>query len=153
MPAEQWKHIIVTYDGGTTGSSSGSLSDYYSRFTIYIDGVEEVTTNSHSNFGFTGAISGQNLRIGRWNSGQNLRNGCKVDELAVWDSDQTSNVAEIYNGGTPHDLAVITTIPAHWWRLGDGDNYPVLQDNGDTGGCDFVMYNMAASSIVSDVPN
>ena len=33
-----WQHIAVTYDGGTTGSSSGSLSDYYSRFGIYIDG-------------------------------------------------------------------------------------------------------------------
>ena len=148
----QWTHLMVAYDGGSTGSSSGSINDYYSRFSIYIDGVAQTTTNSHSNYGFTGAISGDNLRIGRWNNGQNLRNGCKVDELAIWGGDQSSNVSDIYNSGTPHDLSVITTPPDHWWRMGDGDNYPVLQDGGDTGGCDFVMYNMTAGSIVSDVP-
>ena len=34
-----WQHILVTYDGGTTGASSGRLNNYYSRFGIYIDGV------------------------------------------------------------------------------------------------------------------
>lgn len=152
VPAAQWKHLLVCYDGGTTGSSSGSINDYYSRFSIYIDGVAQTTTNSHSNYGFTGEISGQNLRIGRWNNGQNLRNGCKVDELAAWGSDQSSSASDIYNSGNPHDLSMITTPPDHWWRMGDGDNYPVLQDRGDIGGCDFVMYNMTAGSIVSDVP-
>jgi len=152
MPSGQWKHLMVTYDGGTTGASSGSLSNYYSRFSIYIDGVAQVTTDSHSNYGFTGAISGQNLRIGRWNSGQNLRNGCKVDELAVWDSDQGSSVSAIYNSGTPHDLSALSAPPSHWWRMGDEDFYPVLQDSGDTGGCHFLMYNMTAGNIVSDVP-
>jgi hypothetical protein len=149
----QWSHIMVTYDGGTTGAASGSINDYYGRFSIYIDGVLQSTTNSNSNYGFTGSISGQNLRIGRWNSGQNLRNSCKVDEVAVWDSDQSANIADIYNSGTPHDLADLTTPPDHWWRMGDGDTFPYLLDSGDTGGCIFVMLNMSASSIVSDVPS
>ena len=153
FPAGEWKHIIVTYDGGTTGVSSNSVNQYYSRFSIHLDGVTQTTTNSDSNFGFTGAISGQNLRVGRWNNGQNLRNRCKVDELAIWGSDQTSNISDIYNSGMPQDLSEISNPPNHWWRMGDGDNFPNLQDSGSTGGVTFVMYNMTASSIVSDVPS
>ena len=152
LTVSQWHHVTVTYDGGTTGSASGSVNSYYSRFSIYIDGVAQTTTNSHSNYGFSGSITGQNLRIGRWNNGQNLRNSCKVDEVAVWGSDQGSNISDIYNSGTPHDLSEITTPPDHWWRMGDGDNFPNLVDSGDVGGCVFVMYSMTAASIVSDVP-
>lgn len=152
LTVSQWHHVMVTYDGGTTGSASGSVNSYYSRFSIYIDGVAQTTTNSHSNYGWSGSIIGDNLRIGRWNNGQNLRNSCKVDEVAVWGSDQGSNISDIYNSGTPHDLSSITTPPDHWWRMGDGDNYPNLLDSGDTGGCTFVMYSMTAASIVSDVP-
>ena len=49
---------MVTYDGGTTGSSSGSINDYYSRFKIFIDGVEQTTINSNSNYGITTALNG-----------------------------------------------------------------------------------------------
>ena len=153
FPAGEWKHLIITYDGGTTGAGSNSVNQYYSRFSICLDGVTQTTTNSNSNFGYTGSIAGQNLRIGRWNNGQNLRNGCKVDELAIWGSDQTSNISDIYNNGVPHDLSEISNPPDHWWRMGDGDNFPNLQDSGTTGGITFVMYNMTASSIVSDVPS
>lgn len=31
-----WYHITVTYDGGTTGSNSANLQDYYQRFKIYV---------------------------------------------------------------------------------------------------------------------
>ena len=152
LTVSQWHHVMVTYDGGTTGAASGSVNSYYGRFSIYIDGVAQTTTNSHSNYGWSGSIVGDNLRIGRWNNGQNLRNSCKVDEVAVWGSDQGSNISDIYNGGTPHDLSGITTPPDHWWRMGDGDNFPNLVDSGDVGGCVFVMYSMTAASIVSDVP-
>ena len=27
-----WDTIVVTFDGGTTGSASGSINNYYSRF-------------------------------------------------------------------------------------------------------------------------
>ena len=46
-----WHHILVTYDGGTTGVASGELNDYYSRFKIFIDNVEQSTNKSQSNIG------------------------------------------------------------------------------------------------------
>ena len=78
-----WHHVVLTYDGGTTGASSGDINNYYGRFEFYLDGVAQTPTNSHSNFGWSGAISGQNFRLGRYASG-NYMKGCFVDELAVW---------------------------------------------------------------------
>ena len=146
-----WKHITVTYNGGTTGASSGSISNYYSRFKIYIDGSLRTPNNSHNNYGWSGAISGQNLRVGKLISG-NFLYGDKIDELAIWNSDQSGNISDLYNSGTPHDLSLLTTEPRHWWRMGDGDTYPYLQDSGTQGNCVFQMYNMTSADIVNDTP-
>ena len=150
--SDGWQHFLITYDGGTTGASSGNISNYYSRFSIYIDGVAQTTTNTNSNFGITSGLTGQNFRVGRYNTGSYMRNSCKIDELAIWNSDQSANVSDIYNSKTPFDLSTLTTPPEHWWRMGDGDTYPSLQDSGDTGGCTFIMNNMTSADIVSDVP-
>ena len=145
-----WNHILISYDGGTTGASSGDLSDYYSRFKIFIDGSQQTTSNSHNNYGWSGAISGQNLRVGRFASGTYMRDNCRVDELAIWGSDQSGNIFDIYNSGSTHDLDQLDTPPNHWWRMGDGDTYPNIQDN--VGTATFVMYNMTAADIVTDAP-
>jgi len=147
-----WHHLLITYDGGTTGSSSSNMNDYYSRFKIFVDGSQQNTNNSHSNFGYTGGIDPDNFRIGRFSSGNYMRDGSKVDELALWDSDQSANISDIYNGGTPFDLSTLGTKPNHWWRMGDGDTYPNLQDSGTEANCTFVMYNMTVSDIVNDTP-
>ncbi len=151
FPRGQWTHLLIAYDGGTTGSSSGDLADYYSRFSIYSNGVLKTTSNGHTNYGFSGAIKDELLRVGReGNEYSYLRSGGKVDEVAVWGSDQSSNASDIYNSGTPHDLSSLTSAPDHWWRMGDGDTYPTIQDN--VGTADFVMYNMTAADIVTDAP-
>jgi len=150
----QWHHVLVSYDGGTTGSSSGSMSSYYGRFRFFIDGVDITSsnTNSNNNFGYTGSVLGQNFNIGKYNNGQTLRNNCKIDELAVWDSDQSSNASLIYNNGNPHDLINLSQAPAHWWRMGDGDSFPYLFDVGTEANTIFIMNNMTAADIVSDTP-
>lgn len=151
LTVDTWQYITVTYDGGTTGASSADINDYYSRFSLYVDGVSQTTNNSNSNYGWSGAITGQNLRVAKLVSGNTL-NGEKMDELAIWGSDQSANIAAIYNGGTPFDLSTLSAEPRHWWRMGDGDTYPNLQDSGTEGGCTFVMYSMTSADIVNDVP-
>jgi len=146
-----WQHIIITYDGGTTGASSGSLSNYYSRFSIYINGSVQTTSNSNSNFGYSGSIVGQNWRIGRFASGSHMR-GANVDEFNIWDNDQSSNVSDIYNSGNVFDTMTLTDQPSHRWRMGDGDTYPNLQDSGTEANCVFVMNAMTSADIVNDVP-
>ena len=150
----QWHHVLVTYDGGTTGAASGSVSNYYSRFNIFIDGtnVNSSNINTNNNFGYTGSIQPQNFRIGRFNNGQAMRNNCRVDELAIWDSDQSSNISDIYNSGAVVNLTNLTDKPKHWWRMGDGDQFPYLFDVGTEANCIFVMNSMTAADIVNDVP-
>lgn len=152
IPQNSWNHVMITYDGGTTGSSSGQINNYYSRFKIFINGNQQTTSNFNLNYGNTTGLSGQNLRIGRYNSANYMRNNCKIDELAIFDSDQSGNISSIYNSGTPFDLGTLGTQPKHWWRMGDGDTYPNLQDSGTEANCTFVMYNMTAADIVNDVP-
>ena len=152
LPAGTWKHIMVCYDGGTTGSASGSVNDYYSRFTVFVDGVDVTAggTWSNANFGWSSGIDADNLRVGRFTGGNYMRNDCVVDELAIWEGDESANIAAIYNSGSPHDLALLASSPDHWWRMGDGDTYPTISDN--VGTAHFVMYNMTAADIVNDVP-
>ena len=148
-----WQHILISYDGGTTGSSSASsdLANYYSRFKIYLDGSLQTTSNSNSNYGWSGSIVGQNWRVGRFASGTHMRQA-NVDELALWDSDQSSNISDIYNSGSVKDFDTLTDKPLHWWRMGDGDTFPNLVDSGTVGNCVFVMNNMTSADIVNDVP-
>jgi len=154
LTVNQWNHVLISYDGGTTGASSADMADYYSRFKMFINGSNVVASGtwSHNNFGYTGSIDADNFRVGRYASGNYLKDNAKIDELAIWNSDQSANVSNIYNSGTPFDLSTLTTGPRHWWRMGDGDTYPYLQDNGTQANCVFQMYNMTSADIVSDTP-
>jgi len=152
----QWHHIMYCYKGGQTGNSSATndLNSYYAQFPFFLDGVDISSTliKSNSNFGYTGGIVGQNFRVGRFNNGQNLRNNCRVDELAVWDSDQSANISSIYSVGGAVDLMSLQDEPEHWWRMGDGDTFPFLFDTGVQANCIFQMQNMTSADIVNDVP-
>ena len=69
-----WQHFLITYDGGTTGASSGSVNNYYSRFKMFIDGVPQNTINTNSNFGITTGLITSELQIGRLStSGQSFK--------------------------------------------------------------------------------
>ena len=147
-----WQHITIGYLGGNTGSSSGSLNNYYNQFFIKIDNVTQTTNNSHSNFGYSGSIVCQNARIGRFVAGNSLR-GANVDEFAIWDSNQNANTSDIYNNGVPFDLMTLTDKPRHWARMRDGnDSYPYLQDYGTEETLIWEMNNMTSADIVTDVP-
>lgn len=154
LTPNQWIHVLITYDGGTTGSSSADVNDYYSRFDVFFDGSSVIGSGNwtNNNFGYTGGVDPDNLRVGRYASGNYMKSNCKVDELAIWDSDQSSNISSIYNSGVPFDLSTLGTQPKHWWRMGDGDTFPNLQDSGTEANCVFVMNNMTSADIVNDVP-
>ena len=146
-----WVHFIITYDGGTTGSNGGSINNYYSRFEIWLDGVSQTLNKENSNDGWDSSIKAEQFRIGEVVfGGKHMRNNDKVDEVAIWSSDQTVNVAAIYNSGTTHDLSALATPPDNWWRMGDADTFPTISDN--IGPLDFTMFNMTVGDIVNDTP-
>ena len=72
--------------------------------------------------------------------------------MAVFNDDVSSLVSDIYNSGNISDLMSLSTKPEHWWRMGDGDQYPYLFDVGFQANCIFVMNNMTSADIVNDVP-
>jgi len=148
-----WSHFLLAYDGGTTGSSSGSISNYYSRFGVFTNGTLISTTNSNSNYGWSSSIGSNILHLGKRASGNDyMKDSCRVDELAIWSSDESANIASIYNSGTPRDLGLLSSVPVHWWRMGDGDTFPFLFDTGSAANCTFQMLNMTSADIVNDVP-
>ena len=114
--ANTWQHVMVTFDGGTTGSVPADSSDYYSRFNIYVDGVLQTPTGVASGSGYDGALSGANpsdniYRIGRASNVHNNYYGGAINQVAIWDTDQTANVATIYNSGATQGLEPIGYSP------------------------------------------
>ena len=101
-----WHHVLATFDGSTQIAK------------VYYDGVLVNTknpTNNNStdpqlNYGIGAVYLGTN----RWFNGS-------IDEVAFWhDTDQSANITDIYNGGTPTDLNSLPTGPTNWVRMGDG---------------------------------
>ena len=147
LTAGNWSHILVTYDGGTTGVDSSSMSDYYSRFSIYIDGTLQTTSNTHSNYGYDDEVVGDNYRVGRYSSGQYMK-GARVNQLAIWSSDQSANISDIYNGGATQDLSTLTDAPDHYYEIESSTT--LIQDLEGT--AHFVGYNFDSTDLVTDAP-
>ena len=151
--ANTWQHVMVTFDGGTTGSVPADSSDYYSRFAIYIDGVLKTTVGVASGNGYDGAISGANpsdniFRIGRASNVHNNYYGGVINQVGIWNSDETANVATIYNSGATQDLSQLTSSPAHYYEI----ETSVVTISDSIGNANLTGYNFASSDLISDTP-
>jgi len=126
-----WHHVMGVNDGAD--------------LKIYVDGILENTTIAGGGTILNGTSY---FAIGRReaNAPQNISwyNG-NIDEVAVWNSDQSSIASAI--GSSPVDLS--TYSPVSWWRCGDGDTAPTITDNG-SGGNNGTMTNFSTFS--TDVP-
>jgi len=130
---DTWQHVAFTRDNSNVircyrnGSSFGGTTT--NSGTLTLNSIGRIITNT---YGFTGHL----------------------DEIAFWDSDQTSNLATIYNGGAPNDLSSLS--PLRWYRMGDnatwdGSNW-TLVDQG-SGGVNGTSANMDEVDRVTDVPS
>jgi len=101
-----WHHVVAV--------SSGTA------YSLYVDGSAETLTNSNNDgtwFGDLTSLTSTNIGSHVRSSVGNFFTG-NIDEVAVWDSDQSSNISTIYNSGTPGNLLPLN--PKVWWRMGDG---------------------------------
>jgi len=130
-----WHHLLGTFDGTTNANG----------IKLYLDGVLSVQGTA----GSTGinSFSSSEPVIGAVTGGSQWRFEGNIDEVAVWNSDQSANASAIYNSGVPNDIASLS--PLSWWRCGDGDTAPTLTDNG-SGGNNGTMNNFSTFS--TDVP-
>ena len=151
--ANTWTHVMVTFDGGTTGNTPADVSDYYSRFNFYIDGALQTTYNFSSNSGYTGALSGANAsdniyRIGRASNVHNNYYGGVINQVAIWDTDESANIATIYNSGATQDLSSLASAPAHYYEI--ETSVTTIADI--SGNAPLTGYNLTASDLVTDTP-
>ena len=128
-----WHHILATYDGTTNANG----------IKLYIDGGTPFTATALS----TGirSESAVEATIGATSGGSALRLEGTLDEIAVWNSDQSANASTIYNGGVPNDISLLN--PLSWWRFeGTGTT---ATDSG-SGGNNATLENTVVRS--TDVP-
>ncbi len=129
-----WNHLLCVWNGST--------------MSIYINGTLDNSislSNATGTLGLrnTDVLIGRRL-VGSFSDGFFSGN---IDEVAVWNSDQSANASAIYNSGVPNDIASLS--PVSWWRCGDSDTAPILSDNG-SGGNNGTMTNFSTFS--TDVP-
>jgi hypothetical protein len=151
--ANTWQHVLITFDGGTTGSDPLSTAAYYSRFDIYVDGVLKSNIGVATGGGYDGAITGEvvNDNIFRFGRASNVHNnyfGGAMNQIAIWDTDQTANVSTIYNSGSTHDLTLLGTPPTHYYEI--DTSVTTISDLG--GSATLTGYNFSNSDLVTDTP-
>ena len=151
--ANTWSHVMVTFDGGTTGDAGTNLSDYYSRFKVYVNGSLVSTIGLNANNGYTGSISGENtsdniFRFGRDSNVHNNYFDGVMNSMAIWPSDESANAANIYNSGNLHDLSLLSSAPSHYYEIESS----VTTINDVSGSANLTGYNFTSSDLVTDTP-
>ena len=146
MTVGQWNHIMITYDGGTTGSTAADISDYFSRFTFSVNGTNGINTVTNLSSGYSGSIVADRFKIGNLGNINYFKGS--IHQVAIWDTDESSNLATIYNSGATQDLSTLASAPAHIYEL--GSSISTISDL--VGSADLTAFGFTAASIVTDAP-
>ena len=127
-----WNHFLLNWNGST--------------MEMFINGVSQGSSS------FTGSISYStgNFLIGDRNTSGSKPYIGNIDEVAVWNSDQSSNVSSIYNSGDP---TTITGAVAHW-KMGEEATFSTNWSIPDqVGSNDGTSNNMTIEDRIGDSPN
>lgn len=118
-----WHNIVATWDG-TTGTNG---------VKIYVDNVLEAQGTASST-----ALANSAIPMVMSGSSATWDFIGKISNIAIWNSDQSANIANIYNNGSPQ--STYTTTPTAWWKLNAANSsyvYPwslELNGNPNVGG-------------------
>jgi len=142
---DNWHNVVIVFPSGSNDGVDPASS------TLYID--NQLITKSSSG-GITAPAVGYtwnqfNIMDADW---ANL--GGQLSNLVLWGNDQTSEISNIYNNGTP--ASSYTNTPDGWWRLGAVNTFynstttefTVLDEVGTNNG---TSVNMEQSDLVSGV--
>jgi hypothetical protein len=128
-----WHNAIAINDG--------------TNLKLYIDGVADGTLADGGSVDNTTA----NFNIGRrsYSTVERWFNG-SIDEVAIWNSDQSANISSIYNGGEPTTITGSTA----YWKLGEQATFSTNWTVPDqVGSNDGTSANMTIEDRVGDAPN
>ena len=112
IAVDTWYHVMVVKDSSATTA-------------IYVNGVAETLSTGGS---WVGAIDQPQAKIGGISYSSTSYNfQGEISNVAVWYSDQSTNIANIYNNGSPQSS--YTTTPTAWYKLNATSNYAGLNPN------------------------
>ena len=114
----QWHHIFISWVSSSSTNSGNPGYDIWLNGSL-VGNAKEGTPSTTTPLSLTSTS-----RIGSRSDGTRWYNGL-IDEVAIWTADVSADIATIYNSGTPDDLSdtsVVSTGPAHWWRMGDSNS-------------------------------
>jgi len=142
ISANVWSHVLICIDK-TLGTSA-------ERGRIFINGVES-QSNNLNNTPMGTATTPLYIGVGY---GITAPYEGLVDEVAIWSgSDLRSESSNIYNVGVPFDLGSYSTVPDHYYRMGDGDGDPTWSTNlTDNTGSYNLTSSMPSGARTNDVP-
>jgi hypothetical protein len=119
-----WHHVMVTSNG--------------SSYKLFLDGSEQTSASGNNTGTWIGDVGTKDAcTVGAMRRNTDISNtyfNGNIDEVAIWDSDQSSNISTIYSSGSPGNLLALN--PKAWLRMGDG-----LEANSGT-----TVYDMSAFS-------
>lgn len=142
LSAGTWFNLIYRYNGNAATANNAG-------FVMNGTNINNVTNKTWAQVGATGT-----MRIGR-NSAGGYFDGY-MDEVSIFNSYLSdAQCIELYNGGTPTDLATSSMAGnlQHWWRMGDPTGtglYPTIPDA--AGSISLTMQNMVSGNIQTNVP-
>ncbi len=114
-----WYHICVT------NSSAGAAK-------LYVDGVQRATTTAGSAAQAYDLLFG--ARRNSLNTGTAWMGACNVDEITIWDTEFTLAEVKQLTGSNVTSKPIYPELHfraanlKHYWKMGDGDIYPILQN-------------------------
>jgi len=115
-----WTHLMYAHNGSNS-------------YNFYLNGVLETTLTYTPSNGFD-----IDWLYGR--SGTFPTAGALLDEVAIFDNDQSSNISAIYNGGVAGDLSPYSANLTHWYRMEEGSGSTVA-NSGSTSSSDLNLQN------------
>ena len=97
-PLNKWINIIIVRTGTTANCWVNGINN---------DGAQTFGAGTQDGTVFN--------RFGMSGDGTSFGFNGKLSNIAVWNSDQSANVINIYNNGSPQ--STYTTTPNNWWKL------------------------------------
>ena len=108
-----WHHIVGAWS--TSAATTGG-----NGYDIWLDGVKVGNAAGSSTPSSPYSIGLIPLRVGQRQNGAYPFNGL-IDEVSIFTSTlSASDIATLYNSGTPGDISSLS--PFGWWRMGDNDS-------------------------------
>ena len=107
-----WHHVVGAWS--TSAATTGG-----NGYDIWLDGVKVGNAAGSSPASSPYSIGAVPFRVGQRQNAAYPFNGL-IDEVSVFTSAlSASDIATLYNSGTPGDISSLS--PFGWWRMGDND--------------------------------